>query len=495
MKATLESKIPILPTHPAQKPPLEPLYRQVYRSLRQAILSGALPPQSKLPSSRELARTWGVARNTVLEALELLAAEGFLEMRPASGTYISATIKSEIQSKPQKVRPSPTPPLSEWAKRALEQKIEAKSSTPITIDFRMGNVPTSLFPAEEWAASLKVRSKDLRGLAGGYGQGLGPLETREALCEYLAKERGILATPDMVMLSSGSQGSLDMLARVFLEPGRSVVVEDPSYLGALQVFSASGAQVIPIPVDHEGLHIEHLVEKLVKGVPSSQIPALLYTTPSHHFPTGAVMSVQRRLELLEWAQNTGCWVIEDDYNSEFRFDGRPISALQALAPHLVIHLGTFSKSLAPALRAGYLVAPPELIETLSATRYLTDRQPPTLDSLALADFIRSGGFARHIKRARVQALERLSTLRAALTQHLPDWQIKSGGAGLHLYLELPPYLLEREVVARAYAAGIALEPLAKYAQRVPTNGVLLSFAHLEPAQIVQGIVGVAGALE
>lgn len=464
---------------PLSPNPSDPLYRQVYQALREAILAGALPEGSKLPSSREFARTWGVARNTVLEAFELLEIEGFIETRPASGTYVAHSVNPEVTLQV----PPPALKLSEWATRALKTPTRPAYSQ-VDVDFRLGNVPNEFFPAEAWARALRERAKALQGGLGQYGDELGPLETREAISSYLARERGVKATAGMVMLSSGSQGSLDALARVFLEPGKTVVMEDPGYLGARRVFEASGAEVIYLPVDEEGLNPEHLPEKA----------DLLYVTPAHQFPTGAILPASRRLKILDWARSVGAWIIEDDYNSEFRFDTRPLSAMQGLNPGQVIHVGTFSKSLSPALRSGFLVATVPIIEVLSATRYLTDRQPPTLDSLALADFLHSGGFARHLKKTRGMILERYETLLEALAQHLPALKVPTTGAGLHICALLPDQWSENHFREATVRSRVAVDFLSRYAMHSVQNGLILNYAHLNPEQIQRGIRQLGQAL-
>lgn len=464
---------------PLNSSPSEPLYRQVYQALREAILAGALPEGSKLPSSREFAKTWGVARNTVLEAFELLEIEGFIETRPASGTYVAHSVHPELTLEV----PAPGLKLTEWALRALQTPVRPHYEH-IEVDFRLGNVPNEFFPAEAWARALRERAKALQGGLGQYGDELGPLETREAISSYLARERGVKATAGMVMLSSGSQGSLDALARVFLEPGKTVVMEDPGYLGARRVFEASGASVIYLPVDIEGLNPELLPSKA----------DLLYVTPAHQFPTGAILPASRRLRILDWARSVGAWIVEDDYNSEFRFDTRPLSAMQGLNPAQVIYVGTFSKSLSPALRSGFLVAPAPIIEVLSATRYLTDRQPPTLDSLALADFLHSGGFARHLKKARAMILERYETLLAALKEHFPDWTIPTTGAGLHICALLPQGWNEQQLREASLRSRVAVDFLSRYATQGVQSGIILNYAHLAPEQIDKGIRQLRNAL-
>ncbi|GEM49715.1 MocR-like pyridoxine biosynthesis transcription factor PdxR [Deinococcus cellulosilyticus] len=457
---------------PLNPSPSEPLYRQVYQALREAILAGALPEGSKLPSSREFAKTWGVARNTVLEAFELLEVEGFIETRPASGTYVAHSVNPEVTLDV----PAPGLKLTEWAIRALQTPLRP-AYDQIEVDFRLGNVPNEFFPAEAWARALRERAKALQGGMGQYGDELGPLETREAISSYLARERGVKATAGMVMLSSGSQGSLDALARVFLEPGKTVVMEDPGYLGARRVFEASGAEVLYLPVDDEGLNPELLPRKA----------DLLYVTPAHQFPTGAILPASRRLRILDWARSVGAWIVEDDYNSEFRFDTRPLSAMQGLNPSQVIYVGTFSKSLSPALRSGFLVAPAPIIEVLSATRYLTDRQPPTLDSLALADFLHSGGFARHLKKTRATILERYETLLSALRKHFPEFTIPTTGAGLHICAFLPESWSEEHLRAASLHSKVAVDFLSRYATRVVQSGIILNYAHLAPQAIEKGI--------
>lgn len=455
----------------------EALYRRVYRSLREAILSGELPARARISSSRALAREWGVARNTVLEAVELLVAEGYLVSRAASGTFVAPSLAPEAGAGDAPGR-SPTVPLSAWARRALSvepQRAEPAEIEIVEIDFRVGAVPTEIFPSEAWAQALSARARELR--RGGYGDELGPLQTRQALADYLRRERGVHASPDMLMLTSGSQGSLDALARVFLEEGRIAAVEDPGYLGARRVFQAAGATLHPVGVDDDGLKVEELPPRA----------ALLYVTPAHQFPTGAVLPAERRMRVLDWAARSGAWVIEDDYNSEFRFGSRPLTALQGLAPHGVIFVGTFSKSLAPALRSGYLIAPPDLVRTLARARALTDRQPPTLDALALADFLEGGQYARHLRRARALAMERFEALHTALARFLPDWKAKASGAGLHLYVELPAPLTEAEVRARAAEVGVGLSPASDLALRPTAPAVLLAFAHLPPRTIQEGV--------
>jgi len=460
--------------------PDEALYRRVYRSLREAILTGELPATTRVPSSRELARTWGVARNTVIEAVELLVAEGYLIARRASGTYVAPHLAADTT--PVTAGDQPPVRLSSWAARALASDSDVAERRDFEIDFRLGAVPTEIFPSDAWAELLRARAKELQ--RGGYADELGPLETRRALAAHLQRERGVHVTPDMLMLTSGSQGSLDVLARVLLEPGRTAVMEDPGYPGARRVLEATGSHIHAAPVDDEGL------------IPDA-LPAradVLYVTPAHQFPTGAVLTAERRLRIRDWAARSGAWIVEDDYNSEFRFGARPLTPLQALAPHGVIFVGTFSKSLAPALRSGYLVAPAELVRTLARARALTDRHPPTLDALALADFLESGQYARHVRRARTLAEERLQALLDALAADLPQVKARSLGAGLHLHVALPDAWTEADVQARAARVHVGLSVMSQYAMRPQHPAMLLAFAHLTPTLIREGVRRLARAL-
>ncbi|ADV67353.1 PLP-dependent aminotransferase family protein [Deinococcus maricopensis] len=466
----------------AHPPPLldaepgETQARRAYRSLRTAILDGQARAGDRLPGVRALAAHWGLARNTVADAFERLHTEGFLHTRERSGTFISHA-----------GRPATTPPpaerapLSAWARRALAGD-HPDAGQPSPLDFRLGRTPTGLFPSRAWALSLARRAPDAARATP--HDPLGPLETRSALSAHLARERGIQATPDMIMLTGGTAASLDALARTYLEPGRVVALEDPAYPPARAVFQATGATLAPVPVDQDGLRPHDLPDDA----------SLLFLTPAHQFPTGAHLSAPRRLQVLAWADRARAWIIEDDYDSDFRFDARPAAALQGLAPHAVLHVGSFSVSLAPAVRAGFLVAPEHVLDTLARTRPLAARAPATLDALALADFIGGGGYARHVRRARTHVAERHAALRAALQRHLPDWALPGTHGGLHLAARLPPPLTEDAVQARAARAGIGVSVLGAYTSRPHDPTILLAYAHLTPDDIERGVRTLARAV-
>ncbi len=461
----------LLPARPG-----EAQHGRVARSLREAVLGGTLLPGQRL-STRALSQAWGVARNTVQDATEQLAAEGYVEIRPRSGSYVAR------RSEPAAAREVSPPqvPLSGWATRALSGQ-QPDAPADFEIDLRLGQSP-GLFPSELWAQALARRAgaPGLRqALAEPHGHGLrpnglgpdalGPAETRQAIAAWLSRERGAEVRPEMVMLTGGTQSALDLLSRTYLEPGRTAVIEDPGYPGARRAFLAVGATVTGVPVDAGGLDI-------------SRLPAaasLTYVTPGCQFPTTAVLSADRRQGLLAWAARVHSFVVEDDYAADFHHAARPPAPLQALAPESVILLGTFSQSLAPALRSGYLVAPPQVVSVLARTRPLTDRHPPTLDALALSEFLASGGYLRHLRRARAQVAHRHDVLLGGLTAALPRLGVRPARSGLHLYLPLPVGVSEAAVLNRAAELGLGLSGVSTYAQLPNPPALLLAFAHLKP---------------
>ncbi|WP_051363570.1 PLP-dependent aminotransferase family protein [Deinococcus murrayi] len=462
-------------------PPLpgEALHARVARTLRGVIVAGTLPQGTRLPGHRALAARLGVSRNTLVDALAQLEAEGYLQTRPRSGTRVA------VPAPPPADAPPAPLPLSAWATRALAGAVPDVGGD-YAVDFRVGQPVPELYPAGAWAQALarQARAAEHAPRPPDPDAELGPLETRRALAAYLNAERGARVTPDMVMLTGGTQASLDALARVFLEEGRVAALEDPTYPGARAALGATGAALVPVPVDEQGLNPALLPTQAT----------LLYLTPGAQYPTTALLPAARQAEVVAWAARCGAFVLEDDYAADLHHGGRPPAAMQGLAPERVLLLGSFSKSLAPVTRSGYLVAPREVIRVLAGTRPLTDRAPATLDARALADVLASGAYARHLRGARQAIRHRHEVLLAALAAGLPGWRVTPARAGLHVHLTLPPGLSEPEAVGRAAAAGVALTPAGPLAQLPRPPAVLLAFAHLSPERLRAGVTRLARAL-
>ncbi|WP_293912247.1 PLP-dependent aminotransferase family protein [Deinococcus sp.] len=454
----------------------ETQHARVTRALREQIRSGERGPGERLPGSRELARLWGVARNTVDGAFEQLRDEGYLEVRPRSGTYVVPLPAPELPSSD----PGPPLRLSAWARRALDgQGVQgtAPAGTHASfIDFRLGRHSSGLFPSEQWAQALSRSAGDV---ALSPPDARGPLITRSALCEWLRRERGAVLTPDMLLLTGGAQEALDALSRLLLEPGRLAVLEDPGYPGARAAFQATGAELWPLPVDGGGACLGELPAQAV----------LAYLTPGTQFPSGVTLGAARRSALLEWSRRAGAWILEDDYAADLHFSARAPLCLQGEAPGRVLLLGTFSNSLSPALRSGYLVAPALVTDLLTRTRPVTQRTPPTLDALALAEFLSGGGYARHLRRARGELRTRHEALVGALRLALPTWPVTPAAAGTHLYLPLPPGYAELDLQTRAAEHGLGLSVSGEYRLGGETSAqaLLLAFAHLQPGALREGV--------
>lgn len=479
----------------------QPLYAQLYDGIRRMILSQQLMPGTRLPSIRVLAKELGISRNTVLNAFDQLIAEGYLEAKQGSGTYIAHLLSDEAlpipinytsQSPQQRTgpllsqrgrqsvaapqMPSPTLPLSQGKPRAF-----------------LGTIPDlALFPYTIWERLLancwrRASYADL--LSFGDRGGYRPL--REAIAAYLGTTRGVQCTADQVIMVAGSQQGLDLTARLLLDPGDGVWLEDPGYLGAYGAFVGAGAQVYPVPLDAEGLDV-------AKGMTDYPQARLAFVTPSHQFPLGVTMSLRRRLALLEWANHANAWILEDDYDSEYRYVGRPLAALQGLDKRgRVIYLGTFSKILFPGLRLGYLVVPPDLVDPFLAGLFFATQQPPILEQMVMADFITEGHFARHIRRSRTCYAERQSILIEAAQRELTDvLHIQASEAGMHLLGWLTEKTADRDVATLLARHQIDVIPLSTYRFTPATEGaLLLGYTALSEQQIRQGVYTMARALK
>jgi len=406
----------------------EPLHRQLERALRDAVRSGRLAPGATLPSTRALAAESGVSRGIAVEAYEQLVAEGYLETRAGGTTRVARAAAF------RPVLPRPTQPVQ------------------YEIDFRPGRPDLEAFPREAWLRSLRRTLTSAPAARLGYLDGRGIPELRVELATYLNRVRGTVADPDDIVVSTGFAQGIWLIATILRSDGaRRFALEDPSLGDSAHIIGTTGLQVVPIPVDEGGLRVDLLDEAGVAGV---------LVTPAHQYPTGRVLSPERRAALLTWADRRGGLIVEDDYDAEYRYDREPIGALQGLRPDRVIYAGSASKVLAPGLRLGWLVAPSELATRLAATKKSIDQGSPAIDQLAFADFIARGELDRHLRRMRPIYRRRRDVLLAALARHLPELRPVGAAAGLHILAWLPPDLDPEAIVGAAAAAGIGIGSLA-----------------------------------
>ena len=481
-----------------------PLYQQVYRALRAEILSRRLAPGARLLSTRALAADLGVSRNVAMLAYEQLLGEGYAQARTGSGTIVAPALPGTFptaRSGAELHFAAPAPPSQARLARAGTRAVDIARrtrlqwdlrGTQLPYDFRFGRPAFADFPHALWCRLLGRRARAAQRSDLDYGPPAGRLELREALAERLRRFRGIETTPRQIVVVNGSQQALDLVTRVPVDPGDRVLIEEPHYLGARWVFAAGGAELVTAPVDGDGMRIP-------KPVAARRAPRLAYVTPSHQFPTGVVLPLARRLELLDWAARSGAFVVEDDYDSEYRYAGRPLQALAGLdVEGRVLYVGTFSKLMFPALRLGYLVVPESLIEPITAAKALADTGSSALEQLALADFIRDGHFERHLNRSRLRNAARRSVLLEALRDQFAARAEVSGTAtGLHVLV----WLRDRNgkpiasVARKAEAAGVGLYSVAPYYLQPPQRtGVLLGYGPLSERQIREGIRRLASAL-
>lgn len=459
----------------------ESLSRQVYAGLRQAILAGTIQPGNRLPSTRDLAEQLGISRTVVVLAYDQLLAEGFVEGRHGSGTYASPALgRPEIKSPRNSARLR----LSRFGYSAEEaaSRVNFPKRPPATVryDFSYSRSEVEGFPFEAWRRILirRVRKAPVRQLD--YGPAAGSLTLREAIADHLRRSRAVMCDPSQVLVVNGSQQSLDLAARVLLERGDRVAIEDPQYQGAHEAFAAAGARLCPVPVDREGLNPAKLPDHA----------RLAFVTPSHQFPTGAILPLARRLALLEWAKHANAVIIEDDYDGEFRYEGQPLESLQGLDTEgRVIYIGTFSRTIFPALRIGYLISPKQLLPALTAAKWLCDRHTATLEQETLAEFIASGAYERHLRRARRRNASRRRALLGAIHQYLGDRVETTGdGAGAHIVLWPKKAEHEVDIITRAAAQSVGVYGISRYfLGRSSKPGILLGYSRMNESQIREGI--------
>ena len=459
--------------------------RQIYRALKAQILAGAYASAGKLPSSRALAAELGVSRTTVTVAYEQLAAEGFIAVRQGARPVVIVSAQpytaATVEAPARPIR------LSGYGERAAMTTAWRPPDRPLSTDFRYGHLAPGDFPVLAWKRAMDaILAQRPAQLA--YADPCGSPRLRAALRDYLWRARMLSAEAERIIIVNGSQQGLDLCARLLLDPGDAFVIEEPCYAMARRVFASTGARAVSIPADPAGLDTDRLA-----GVGAR----LAYVTPSHQFPLGGVLSRDRRLALLRWARENDALVIEDDYDSEYRYDVDPLPALHALeGGGNVIYLGTISKTLSPSLRIGYLVVPPGLRQAFSAAKLLADRHSPIVEQDALASLLESGAYEAHVRRSRRRNAQRRQVLLNALLRRFGDAATVEGAdAGLHVvvWLKDVPSALEEAVVAAAAASGLGVYPISPLyaaednAARRDRAGLVLGYAALEPRQIERGV--------
>jgi GntR family transcriptional regulator/MocR family aminotransferase len=470
-----------------------PLFHQLYSHIRDAILCGRLRAGSRLPSSRTLASDLAVSRTTVLNAFDQLTAEGFLESRVGAGTRVAATLPEPLL-RPDGARAIPSIvsiPMPAAARlRRFEPVFPLEPVTPRP--FQAGNPDLSTFPRRVWARLAAKHWRHAPAVLLGYGDARGLPQLRAAIADYAHRIRGVRCQPEQVLILGGSQQALYLCGQVLLARNDVVWMEDPGYPGARAVFKAADTRVVAVPVDEQGLVVTG------RRAGNRPIPQLVYVTPSHQCPLGVAMSLSRRLELLEFATRVGAWIIEDDYDSEYRYFGRPLASLQSLdATGCVVYVGTLSKTLLPALRVGYVIVPEALVDAFAQARAVIDRQPGGgVEQLVLADFIAQGWLERHIRQNRVRYLERQQVLVDSIRQEMPDLlEISPTGAGIYLTGWLKEGISDLTAAKIADAAGVTVVPLSRlFVGSARRDGLVLGYGAYEIDQIRRGIRTLSQAL-
>ena len=468
-----------------------PMYRQLYDWFRHAIITGQMRPGQRVPSTRTLATELRVSRIPVLSAYEQLLAEGYFETFVGAGTCVAGSIPDD----------TPIPTSSKGQKGIQEEKVgkagvrrmsrrgvalthlPTQSWLNIVGAFRVSLPALDHFPISVWSKLVARHSRKPAIGIMGYGDAMGHLPLREAIAEYLGASRAVRCDPSQILVTTGSQQGLQLCAQVLVDPKDRVWLEEPGYPSARQAFLAAGAQLIPVPVDHEGMNMAEFIRR-------GQTARAVYITPSHQYPLGMTMSATRRMLLLNWTVRTGGWIIEDDYDSEYRFGSRPIASLQGLDTDTrVVYIGTFSKVMFPALRLGYVVVPKDLVPAFCSARDAADVFSSTLYQVVMAEFIREGHFARHIRRMRMLYMERRRALAKAIRVHMGDMlEVIGAEAGMHLAAFLPPGTDDVAVSKNAALRGISATPLSTCYLSSPVRaGLILGYGGVNANQIRDGI--------
>jgi len=480
----LESSLPMVRidrNHPAS------LQRQIYDLIREAILGGALAPGTRIPSTRSLAAELGIARITASNAFDQLIAEGYLETRKGDGTYVGRTLPDDLLALPEdprlgtRVRPPQLPSHRGQAlERLWDQGVYQKAGLR---PFQMDAPALDAFPFELWGR-LESRHLDRSAAMNlAYCDPAGHPPLREAIAAHLRAHRAMACDPGQIIITHGSRQALNLAAQVLLDPGDAAWIEDPVCPDARTAFTCAGAHLVPVPVDEQGLDVAQ-GEALAPGA------RLAYVTPSHQFPLGVTLSLSRRLELLDWAFRAQAWIVEDDFDGEFRYAGKPLASLHGLDRQArVIYLGTFSRALFPGLRLGYMVVPQDLAKAFRSARALADRGSSLVPQMALTDFFNEGHFQRHLRRMRIVYGERRNVLVEAIRQSLGHLlSVRVPDSGLDLVADLEAGSGDVALVRQLARGGIKLIALSSLYQRTPSrSGLVFGFAGFPERSLRAGI--------
>jgi GntR family transcriptional regulator/MocR family aminotransferase len=459
-----------------------PLHRQLAEAMRDAILAGKLVPGERVLSSRELQTHLGLSRNTIVDALGQLHSEGYLVTVRGVGTFVS----DHFSPPPAETAPAVDPALvpTPLAKAHLEAEWLAVNSREL-VAFRHGIPALDLFPATQFKRCF--RASDWTATELGYPDPLGHEPLREAIARRLQQTRGVSCTPDQVLIVNGAQAAFSLIVRLLLKKGDRAIVEEPGYWSVCATLQANGARILPAPVDRDGIDPSSFARKRA---------TLAYVTPSHQYPTGAVLSLQRRFALLEWAQRHDAWIVEDDYDAEFNYSGRVVPALHGLAQgRRVLYVGTFSKVLSPALRLAYIVMPRELQRAFVALQRVDGGAPNAIVQPALARFMDDGHLARHISKMRKIYDERRQFTSAGFTAASKAFGVRDSRAGLHFVVDLPRSIHDGDVSDKAARAGLVVWPLSRcYRGKPAGNGLIIGFAGTSIPRARDAIAFLANAI-
>lgn len=467
----------------------------LYTELRSAILDRRLKPGSRIPSTRSLSKQYALARGTVTAAFDSLKSEGYVEAKVGAGTFVTVSVPDDAMTTRAEPCTAVTEPskagLAKRGREAVQGVRILPASHSVGKAFRSYEPAIDLFPVNLWSrVAGRVLRRAPRSL---YGQGdaRGYLPLRKAVAEYIGAARGVRCNAGQIIITSGTQQSLDMVARMLLDPGDAAWMEDPGYPGAVFALRAAGAHIVPIPVDQDGL----VVEEALRQGPHAR---LAYVTPANQFPLGVTMSQQRRVELLEWAARESAWIIEDEYDAEYRYFGRPLPSLQSFdRSGCVIYAGTFTKMLFNSLRLGFLVLPERIVDAFAAARTVLDRHPPTLEQAILTDFILDGHFGHHVRRMRQRYARRMAVLYDASRESLAGGlDVVNANSGMRTLGWIRTGQTDTDLAHRARVRGLEVSAVSDFTIRHAHPGALiLGFPGCSSAELKRGVGVLAGALE